>query len=192
MATTSDLRKGMLIRYNGVLQRVVEFQHISPGNWRAMVRMRLKNFKTGGVTEDRVRAGSDIDIVPTETRSAQFQYKTDDSYHFMDNESFDQIELSAEDVGESMRFIRENESVDLLVIQDENNRSTVIDVSPPNFVTLKVIEADVAVRGDTATNLQKNVTLETGTVIQAPAFIKVGDLLRIDTRSGEYVERAKQ
>lgn len=192
MATTSDLRKGMLIRYNGVLQRVVEFQHISPGNWRAMVRMRLKNFKTGGVTEDRVRAGSDIDIVPTETRSAQFLYKTDDGYHFMDNESFDQIELSAEDVGESMRFIRENESVDLLVIQDENNRSSVIDVAPPNFVTIKVIEADVAVRGDTATNLQKNVTLETGTVIQAPAFIKVGDLLRIDTRSGEYVERAKQ
>jgi elongation factor P len=192
MATTSDLRKGMLIRYNGVLQRVVEFQHISPGNWRAMVRMRLKNFKTGGVTEDRVRAGSDIDIVPTETRSAQFLYKTDDGYHFMDNESFDQIELSAEDVGESMRFIRENESVDLLVIQDENDRSSVIDVAPPNFVTIKVIEADVAVRGDTATNLQKNVTLETGTVIQAPAFIKVGDLLRIDTRSGEYVERAKQ
>ena len=192
MATTSDLRKGMLIRYNGVLQRVVEFQHISPGNWRAMVRMRLKNFKTGGVTEDRVRAGADIDIVPTETRSAQFLYKTDDAYHFMDNESFDQIELSAEDVGESMRFIRENESVDLLVIQDENDRSSVIDVAPPNFVTIKVIEADVAVRGDTATNLQKNVTLDTGTVIQAPAFIKVGDLLRIDTRSGEYVERAKQ
>lgn len=191
MATTSDLRKGMLIRYNGVLQRVVEFQHISPGNWRAMVRMRLKNFKTGGVTEDRVRAGAEIDIVPTETRSAQFLYKTDDGYHFMDNESFDQIELSAEDVGESMRFIRENESVDLLVIQDENNRSSVIDVAPPNFVTLKVTEADVAVRGDTATNLQKNVTLETGTVIQAPAFIKVGDTLRIDTRSGEYVERAK-
>jgi elongation factor P len=91
-----------------------------------------------------------------------------------------------------MRFIRENESVDLLVIQDENDRSSVIDVAPPNFVTIKVIEADVAVRGDTATNLQKNVTLETGTVIQAPAFIKVGDLLRIDTRSGEYVERAKQ
>jgi elongation factor P len=144
------------------------------------------------VTEDRVRAGADIDIVPTETRSAQFLYKTDDGYHFMDNESFDQIELSAEDVGESMRFIRENESVDLLVIQDENDRSSVIDVAPPNFVTIKVIEADVAVRGDTATNLQKNVTLETGTVIQAPAFIKVGDLLRIDTRSGEYVERAKQ
>lgn len=187
MATTSDLRKGMLIRYNDALQRVVDFQHISPGNWRAMVRLRLKNFKTGGVTEDRVRAGADIDIVPTETRSAQFMYKTDDGYHFMDNESFDQIELSAEDVGESMRFIRENENVDLLVIDD----NTVIDVAPPNFVTLKVTEADVAVRGDTATNLQKNVTLETGAIIQAPAFIKVGDILRIDTRSGEYVERAK-
>ncbi|MEZ4729819.1 MAG: elongation factor P [Caldilineaceae bacterium] len=190
MATTSDLRKGMLIRYNGALQRVVDFQHISPGNWRAMVRLRLKNFKTGGVTEDRVRAGSDLDIIPTETRTAQFLYKDGSSYFFMDTESFDQIELSEEDVAERMQFIRENENVDLLVIH-EDGQSSVIDVAPPNFVTLKVTEADVAVRGDTSTNIKKSVTLETGAVIQAPAFIKEGDLLRIDTRSGEYVERAK-
>lgn len=188
MATTSDLRKGMLIRYNGALQRVVDFQHISPGNWRAMVRMRLKNFKTGGVTEDRVRAGEDIDVVQTETRSAQFMYKADDSYHFMDNETFDQFALSEEVVGDNMQFVRENENVDLLVIDG----NTVIDVEPPTFVTLKVTQADVAVRGDTSTNLQKNVTLETGAVVQVPAFIKEGDSLRIDTRDGgKYVERAK-
>lgn len=188
MATTSDLRKGMLIRYNGAIHRVVDYQHISPGNWRAFVRMRLKNFQTGRIIEDRVRAGSDIDDVPTETRSAQFMYKGDGSYHFMDNESFDQIALPEESVGDSMQFIRENENVDLLVIDG----NTVLDVEPPTFVTLKVTAADVAVRGDTTTNLQKNVTLETGAIIQAPAFIKEGDLLRIDTRSGEYVERAKQ
>jgi elongation factor P len=187
MATTSDLRKGMLIRYNGAIYRVIEYQHISPGNWRAMVRLRLKNFKTGNIMEDRVRAGEDIDVVPTETRSAQFMYKDGDEFHFMDNESFDQIALSAEAIGDRMQFVRENENVDLLVIDD----NTVLDVEPPTFVSLKVTAADVAVRGDTSTNLQKNVTLETGAVIQVPAFIKEGDLLRVDTRSGEYVERAK-
>lgn len=194
MATTSDLHKGMLIRYNGAIYRVIDYQHISPGNWRAMVRLRLKNFKTGNIMEDRVRAGEDIDVVPTETRSAQFMYKAVDpngktpvSYHFMDNTSFEQIELSEEAIGERMQFVRENENVDLLVIDD----NTVLDVEPPNFVTLKVTAADVAVRGDTSTNLQKNVTLETGAIIQVPAFIKEGDLLRVDTRTGIYVERAK-
>jgi len=187
MATTSDLRKGMLIRYNGAIHRVVDYQHISPGNWRAFVRLRLKNYQTGRIIEDRVRAGSDIDDVPTETRSAQFMYKAGESYHFMDNESFEQIELSEEAIGDRMQFVRENENVDLLVIDG----NTILDVEPPTFVTLEVTAADVAVRGDTTTNLQKNVTLETGAVIQAPAFIKEGDLLRVDTRSGEYVERAK-
>jgi elongation factor P len=187
MATTSDLRKGMLIRYNGAVHRVVDYQHISPGNWRAFVRLRLKNFETGRIIEDRVRAGSDIDALSTETRSAQFLYKAGESYHFMDNESFDQIELSEEAISERMQFVKENESVDLLVIEG----NTILDVEPPTFVTLKVTAADVAVRGDTTTNLQKNVTLETGAVIQAPAFIKEGDILRVDTRSGEYVERAK-
>ncbi|MEZ4860902.1 MAG: elongation factor P [Caldilineaceae bacterium] len=188
MATTSDLRKGMLIRYNGAIHRVVEYQHISPGNWRAFVRMRLKNFATGRIIEDRVRAGSDIDVVNTQTRSAQFLYKAGNMYHFMDNESFDQIELAEENIGDRMQFVKENDSVDLLVIDE----GEVLDVEPPTFVTLQVTAAEVAVRGDTTTNLQKSVTLETGAVIQAPAFIKEGDLLRIDTRSGEYVERAKE
>lgn len=188
MATTSDLRKGMLIRYNGAIHRVVEQQHISPGNWRAFVRLRLKNFATGRTVEDRVRAGSDIDIVMTQTRSAQYLYKAGDMYHFMDNENFDQIELSEEAIGDRMQFVKENETVTLLII-DEN---TVLDVEPPTFVTLTVTQADVAVRGDTSTNILKSVTLETGATVQVPAFIKEGDLLRIDTRSGEYVERAKE
>ncbi len=187
MATTSDLRKGMLIRYNNAIHRVVEYQHISPGNWRAFVRLRLKNFATGRIIEDRVRAGSDVDIVSTETRSAQFMYKADERYHFMDNENFEQIELTEEAIGDRMQFIKENDNVDLLVI-DGNQ---ILDVEPPTFVTLRVTAADVAVRGDTSTNLLKNVTLETGAIIQTPAFIKEGDVLRVDTRSGEYVERAK-
>jgi elongation factor P len=186
MATTSDLRKGMLIRYNGAIQRVVEYQHIAPGNWRAMVRMKLKNFENGKITEDRVRAGDEIDIVQTETRTATYLYNDGTSCHFMDTESFDQIELPVAIVEEQMQWLRENDSVTLL-LQDNGH---VLDVEVPTFVTLKVTQADTAVRGDTASNVQKMVTLETGATAKVPAFIKEGDTIKVDTRSGEYVERA--
>src|SRR5690242_11945090 len=118
MATTSDLRKGMLIRYNGALNRVVEYQHINPGNWRAFVRLRLKNFENGKIIEDRVRAGSEIDVVYTQTRTVQYLYKQGETFHFMDTENYDQIELSEDEIGDVMEFVKENENVDLLV--DDN------------------------------------------------------------------------
>ncbi len=188
MATTSDLRRGMLIRYNGALQRVVDYQHISPGNWRAFVRLRLKNFDNGKITEDRVRAGSEIEIITVETRDAQYLYSDGSLYHFMDTQNYDQIALPADVVAEQMKFVKENDNVQLLVMEG----GQVLDVEVPTFVTLQVVAADASVRGDTATNVLKKVTLETGAELQAPAFIKEGDLLRIDTRTGEYVERAKE
>ncbi|MCS7056440.1 MAG: elongation factor P [Thermoflexales bacterium] len=188
MATTSDLRRGMLIRYNGDVWRVLEYQHIAPGNWRAMVRMKLKNINNGKVIEDRVRAGSDIDVVQSEVRPVQFLYKDGNTYHFMDAETFDQIALDEELVGDAAQFMRENDTVNLLVLDG----SHIAGVELPTFVTLKVVQADVAVRGDTATNVLKNVTLETGAVIQAPSFVKEGDYLKIDTRTGEYIERVKE
>lgn len=186
MATTSDLRRGMLIRYNGQLVRVVEYQHLAPGNWRAMVRMKLKNFETGKVIEDRVRAGSDIDVINTETREATYLYKDGNNYHFMDTGDYEQIMLPEEVVGDQMKWVKENDNVALLV-QDNGK---ILDVEVPNFVTLKVVQADSVVRGDTANTVLKNVTLETGAVVQVPAFIKEGDVLRIDTRDGQYLERA--
>ncbi len=185
MATTSDLRKGQLIRYNGAIHRVIEYQHIAPGNWRAMVRMKLKNFENGKVIEDRVRAGDEIDIVQTETRTVTYLYNDGASYHFMDTENFDQIELPVERVTDEMIFMKENDTVTLLL--QENG--AILDVEVPTFVVLAVVQADASVRGDTATNVLKNVTLETGAVLKAPAFIKEGDKIKIDTRSGEYVER---
>jgi elongation factor P len=185
MATTSDLRKGMLIRYNGSIHQVVEYQHIAPGNWRAMVRMKLKNFDTGKVIEDRVRAGDEIDVVTTETRTATYLYNDGTSYHFMDTEHFDEFALPIARIEEQMQWMRENDAVTLLLQENGD----VLSVDVPTFVTLEVTQADVSVRGDTATNVQKNVTLETGAVVRAPAFVKEGDKLKIDTRSGEYVER---
>lgn len=185
MPTTSDLRRGMLIRYNNAIYRVIEYQHIAPGNWRAMVRMKLKHFETGKVIEDRVRAGADIDIVRTETRPAQYLYKDGDMYYFMDTEDYEQIAIPVDVIGDEMEFVKENDTVSLLRQED----GKILSVEPPTFVTLKVVAADVAVRGDTATNVLKNVTLETGATIKAPDFIKEGDLVRIDTRTGEYLER---
>lgn len=188
MATTSDLRRGMLIRYNGALYRVVEYEHISPGNWRAFVRMRLKNFENGKIVEDRVRAGSEIEIVTTESRSAQFLYSDGAHFHFMDTENYDQVELPVDVVGETMKFVKENENVSLLFAE----HGGILDVEVPTFVVLRVTEAGVSVRGDTAGNVMKRVKLETGAEVDVPAFVKEGDLLRIDTRTGEYVERAKE
>lgn len=187
MATTSDLRTGMIIRYNGVLHRVEEFQHVAPGNWRAFVRMRLKNLQTGRVIEDRVRAGSEIEIVRVEKRPMQYLYRDGDTYHFMDTETFEQIEIPGEMIGEASKFIKESDMVDVLFFDDNQ----ILGVEPPLFVTLKVIEAATAVRGDTATSITKPVTLETGAVVQVPAFVNEGDLVRVDTRTGEYIERVK-
>lgn len=186
MATTSDLRKGMLIRYNGAIHRVIEYQHIAPGNWRAMVRMKLKNFETGKTIEDRVRAGSEIDVVTTQTRDAQYLYDDGTAYHFMDNETFDQIALPKEDFEDTMVWMKENEMVTLLLQES----GQVLSVEIPNFVTLRVVEADVALRGDTSGRVLKRVKVETGAELQVPDFVKEGDLIKIDTRSGEYVERA--
>ena len=187
MATTSDLRTNIIIRYNGVLHRVVEFHHHAPGNWRAMVMLKLKNMQTGKVIEDRVRAGSDIEIVRVDKRPMQFLYRDGDSYNFMDSETFEQIEISGDTIGEPAQFLKDGEQADIL-FYDENK---ILGVDVPFFVTLQVTEAATAVRGDTATNITKPVTLETGAVVHVPAFVNEGDMIRVDTRTGEYIERVK-
>jgi elongation factor P len=185
--TTSDLRNGMVIRYNGELYQVVEFQHVAPGNWRAFVRMKLKGWNSGKVIEDRVRAGSDIEIVRIERRTMQYLYRDGDDFIFMDNETYDQMPVSANMVGDNARFLKENETADLVF---DGDMEQLIGVELPIFVNLAVTETTMAVRGDTATSVTKPATLETGTVINVPAFINEGDVLKIDTRSGEYIERA--
>lgn len=187
MATTSDLRTNIIIRYNGQLHRVVEFHHHAPGNWRAMVIMKLKNIQTGRVIEDRVRAGSDIEIVRVDKRSMQYLYREGDIFHFMDTETFEQIEIPAATIGDPAQFLKESDMADVLFFDDNQ----IMGVEVPFFVALKVIEASIAVRGDTATNITKPVTLETGAVIQVPAFVNEGDTVRVDTRTGEYIERVK-
>lgn len=184
MANTSDLSVGVVIRFNNKLYRVVEVEHRTPGNWRAMFQVRMKNLQTGDIVPERFRAGEDIDIVRTEQRPAQFLYKDGDTYHFMETESYDQIEVAETLMDETVRFLRENDEV-LLFYADE----ALIKVEIPNFVELKVTGTETAVRGDTATNVDKPATLETGVVVRVPGFVKEGDTIRVDTRTGKYMER---
>jgi elongation factor P len=134
-----------------------------------------------------VRAGADIEIVRVDKRAMQFLYREGDSFHFMDTETFEQIEVTEDTIGEPAKFIKDGEMADILFF-DENQ---IMGVEVPFFVTLKVTEASTAVRGDTATNITKPITVETGAVVQVPAFVNEGDMIRIDTRTGEYIERAK-
>ena len=184
--TTSDLRNGMVIRYNNELYQVVEFQHVAPGNWRAFVRMKLKNLNNGKVFEDRVRAGADIEIVRIERRTMQFLYREGENFIFMDNDTYDQIPVSEEMVGDGARFLKENEPADLVY---DAEREAILGVELPMFVNLTVTDTAIAVRGDTATTVTKPATLETGAVITVPSFVNVGDVLKIDTRSGDYITR---
>jgi elongation factor P len=184
--STTDLRNGMVIRYNDDLYQVVEFQHVAPGNWRAFVRVKLKNLRSEKVFEDRFRAGADINIVRIERRPMQFLYRDGTDFIFMDPNTFDQIQVSEKMVGDAAKFLKENENAEL-VYDDE--REELLSVELPIFVALQVTETTIAVRGDTATNVTKAATLETGAVIQVPGFVNEGDTLKIDTRSGTYIER---
>ncbi len=186
-ATTSDLRNGLVLRYNGDLCKVVEWQHVKPGKGGAFVRLRLKNLRTGSVVDDRMRAGETIEIVRMERRDMQYLYRDGESLIFMDNETFEQTPIQADTVGNSIQFLKENENVGL-VYTDANE---LVDVDLPTFVELAVTQTEIAVKGDTATSVNKPATLETGAVISVPGFIDEGDVLKIDTRTGAYIERVR-
>ena len=186
--TTADFYNGMVIRYNGELYTVTEFHHVSPGNWRAFVRVRLKNLKTGRVMEQRFRAGEEIDDVRVEHQNWQFLYVDGDDYVFMNTETFDQQPIPKEMLGDAIRFLKEQDIVELLV---DSETDSIVAVELPNFVELLVESAEPGVRGDTANNVTKPATLETGTVINVPLFVNPGDRIRVDTRTGQYVERVK-
>ena len=184
--TTADFRNGMIIRYNGELYTVTEFHHVSPGNWRAFVRVRLKNVKNGRVIEQRFRAGEEIEDVRVEHQNWQFLYVDGDELVFMNTETFDQQPIPKEMLGDAVRFLKEQDIVELLV-----DGETIVAVELPNFVELTVESAEPGVRGDTANNVTKPATLETGSVVNVPLFVNPGDRIRIDTRTGQYVERVK-
>jgi elongation factor P len=184
MIDTGDLRKGATMEFDGRLVKVIEFAHNKQGRGSAQVRLTLRDLRTGSITQHSVQAGSRWPAVRLERKHVQYLYADGDQYHFMDTESFDQIALDESSVGETMKYIKENETVDLLTYEDEP-----IDLELPTSVQLRVAETDPGLKGDTASGGTKPARLETGLVVSVPLFINVGDLLKVDTRSGEYVER---
>jgi len=186
MATTAEFRPGMTIRMDGELWTIVEFQHVNPGNWRAFVRAKLKSLKSGKVIETRFRAGEAIDPVRIETKKFQYLYHDGSGYVFMDKETYDQLSIEEHVLGDGAKFLKESETVEIAF-----NGSDIVSVEIPITVELQVVETVPGVRGDTATGAQKPAKVETGATVNVPLFINEGDKIKVDTRTGDYIERVK-
>jgi len=187
MATTADIRNGLCIDYNGELYYIVEFQHVKPGKGGAFVRTKLKNIKTGKVIPNTFQSGARIEIQRVERRSYQFLYKDDTGYNFMHNETFEQINIQEELIN-APQFLKEGQAVEIVFHADTESP---MYAELPAFVALKIIYTEPGIKGDTATNAQKQGTLETGSIINVPLFINEGELIKVDTRSSSYSERVK-
>lgn len=185
MISTNDFRTGLTIEVDGDIFTVVDFQHVKPGKGSAFVRCKLKNLRTGGVVERTFRAGEKLSRAHLEHREMQYLYRDGDSYALMDNENYEQISLSGEQLGDNVKYLKENMNIYLLTYA-----GSLIGVDLPNTVELQVVATDPGIRGDTATGGTKPATLETGLIIQVPLFINVGTVIRVDTRTGVYLERA--
>lgn len=185
MISTNDFRTGVTVEIDGAPWAVIEFQHVKPGKGSAFVRSKLRNIETGAVIERTFRAGEKLPRAILDRREVQYLYSAGDEYTFMDTQSFDQFTLNEAQVGDNKKFLLENMTLFLIY---HNGR--LIGIELPNSVELKVVKTDPGVRGDTASGGTKPATLETGYVVQVPLFIQEGDVLRIDTRTGLYIERA--
>ena len=187
MATTADFRNGFTFQENGELYSIIEFLHVKPGKGGAFVRTKLRNIKTKAVIERTFRAGEKVEDVRLERRPYEFLYRDSNFYIFMDNETYDQIQLNKELLGNATQFLTENLSVGILF-----HGESPIEVELPTFVELKITITDPGFRGNTAQNATKPATLSTGAEILVPLFIEVGTVIKVDTRTGEYVERVNR
>lgn len=186
MLSTSEFRKGLKIEIDGVPYTIVEFLHVKPGKGGAFVRTKIKNLMTGKVLDQTFRSGEKVEKPDLVEREMQFLYREGDTFHLMDNETYEQLALTAEQLGDAVLFLTENLNVKVLFFNQQP-----VTAEVPNFVELTVAQTEPGVKGDTASGGSKPATLESGTVIQVPLFINEGDRLKVDTRTGNYIERAK-
>ena len=186
MVSTSDLKNGLTIKMDGQLFQVIEFQHVKPGKGGAFVRTKLRSLTTGNVLERTFRSGEKLEDAFIEYKKLQFSYASGDEYHFMEEKTYEQFQLTAEQIGDVSHFIKES-----MVVTASFYEGRLMSIEPPMFVELAVVEADPGLKGDTAKSGTKSVKLETGYSIQVPLFVDIGDVIKIDTRTGDYVERVK-
>lgn len=185
MIVAGDFRNGVTFELDGNVVQVIEFQHVKPGKGAAFVRTKYRNVITGSVLEKSFNPSDKFPTAFVERKDMQYLYKEDSLYYFMDSETYEQLPVDESKLGDSFAFVKENMDVKVL-----SYKGNVFGVEPPNFVELEVTETDPGFKGDTATNVTKPAILETGVEIKVPLFIDIGDKVRIDTRTGEYMERA--
>ena len=185
MISANDLRKGVTFVYDGDVYQVVDFQHVKPGKGAAFVRTKIRSVMNGGAKDVTFNPNEKFENAVISTKEMQYLYNDGQLYYFMDPESFEQIGIEEDNVKDAIIYVRENDSV---LIKFYEGKPFSID--PPNFVELKVEKTEPGIKGDTATNVTKPATVETGAVINVPIFINEGDVIKIDTRSGEYLSRA--
>ena len=184
--TAGDFRNGKTFEYEGKIMTVVEFQHVKPGKGAAFVRTKMKNVVTGAVTETSFNPTAKFEEAFVERKDMAYSYNDGDLYYFMDMESYEMTPINKDVLGDNFKFVKENMPCKIM-----SYKGSVFGVEPPNFVELEVTQTDPGFKGDTATNVTKPATLETGAEIKVPLFINPGDKIKIDTRTGEYLERCK-
>ncbi|MCI8693997.1 MAG: elongation factor P [Lachnospiraceae bacterium] len=185
MISAGDFRNGITIEYENSVYQIIEFQHVKPGKGAAFVRTKLKNIKSSGVIEKSFRPTEKFPQARIDRKDMQYLYADGDLYYFMDTESYEQIALSADAIGDALKFVKENEMCKIC-----SHNGSVYSVEPPLFVELEITETEPGFKGDTATGASKPATVETGAQVNVPLFVNQGDRIKIDTRTGEYLSRA--
>ncbi|MDR1067278.1 MAG: elongation factor P [Clostridiales bacterium] len=184
MISASEFRNGVTVEVDGDIYTIIEFQHVKPGKGAAFVRTKLRNLVSGGITERTFRPNEKMPRAHIDRKDMQYLYNDDTMFHFMDVESYEQISVNKGEVGDTLKYVKENEMVKIL-----SHSGKVFGIEPPTFVELEITETEPGVRGDTATGATKAATVETGASINVPLFLNVGDAIKIDTRTGEYLSR---
>ena len=184
MISAGDFRNGVTIELEGNIYQIIEFQHVKPGKGAAFVRTKLKNIKSGGAVEKTFRPTEKCPTARIDRKDMQYLYADGDLFYFMDVETYDQIALDAASIGDALKFVKENEMVKMC-----SHNGNVFAVEPPLFVELEITETEPGFKGDTATGASKPATVETGAVVSVPLFVNQGDVIKIDTRTGEYLSR---
>jgi elongation factor P len=186
MITAGDFRNGVTFEMDGNVMQIIEFQHVKPGKGAAFVRTKIRNVITGAVTETSFNPSAKFEQAFVERKDMEYSYSDGELYYFMDTETYEQVPINKDILSDGFKFVKEN-----MVCKVASYKGNVFAVEPPNFVELEVTETDPGFRGDTATNVTKPATVETGAEVKVPLFIDTGDKIKIDTRTGEYLERAK-
>lgn len=184
MISAGDFKNGVTLEVEGNIYQILEFQHVKPGKGAAFVRTKLKNIISGGVVEKTFRPTEKFPKAHIERKDMQYLYSDGELFHFMDVETYDQIALNSDAIGDSLKFVKENEMVKIC-----SHKGNVFAVEPPLFVELAIIDTEPGFKGDTAQGATKPATVETGAVVYVPLFVEMGDVLKIDTRTGEYLSR---